>query len=78
MTLTVHHLVFTVTAATPIMLAAQSGPAVRGAIANSLWERFCANKEAITCAGCMLYQHCPVAALVAPMRSEDEKGSEQR
>ncbi len=78
MTLTVHHLVFTVTAETPIALAMQSGPAVRGAIANSLWGRFCVNKEATTCAGCIVYQHCPVAALVAPMRSEDEKGSEQR
>lgn len=78
MSLTVHHLIFTATAATPVVLAAHSGPAVRGAISNALWNRFCANKSAATCAGCPLFQHCPVAALVAPMRSEDEKGSEQR
>lgn len=78
MNLTVHHLVFTATTITPIVLAEQSGPAVRGAIANALWNRFCANKTATTCAGCPLFHHCPVAALVAPMRSEDEKGSDQR
>ncbi|ABY36149.1 MAG TPA: CRISPR system precrRNA processing endoribonuclease RAMP protein Cas6 [Chloroflexus aurantiacus] len=78
MTLTVHHLIFTATAETPVVLAAQSGPAVRGAVSNALWTRFCANKEAPTCADCPLYSRCPVAALVAPMRSEDEKGSDQR
>lgn len=78
MSLTVHHLIFTATAATPVVLAEQSGPAVRGAISNALWDRFCANKSAPTCAGCPLYSRCPVAALVAPMRSEDEKGSDQR
>ncbi len=78
MNLTVHHLLFTAAAATPVFLSAQSGPAVRGAITNALWDRFCANKTAQTCVGCPLYQHCPVAALVASMRSEDEKGSDQR
>lgn len=78
MSLTVHHLIFTATAATPVALATHGGPAVRGAISNALWNRFCANKSATTCAGCPLFHHCPVAALVAPMRSEDEKGSDQR
>ncbi|MEF3274696.1 MAG: CRISPR system precrRNA processing endoribonuclease RAMP protein Cas6 [Chloroflexus sp.] len=78
MKLTVHHLIFTATAATPVGLAAQSGSAVRGAISTSLWDRFCANKTAPTCVGCALYDQCPVAALVAPMRSDEEKGSDQR
>lgn len=78
MTLTTHHLVFTAEATTPLELDGQSGSAVRGAIANALWERFCANKAAPTCAGCSLAQMCPVAALVAPMRDEDQKGGDQR
>jgi len=78
MTLTTHHLIFTAEAVTPLALEAQSGAALRGAISNALWDRFCANKAAPTCAGCPLVQVCPVAALVAPMRAEDEKGGDQR
>lgn len=78
MTLTTHHLSFTATALTPVALGEQSGSAVRGAIMGALWERFCANKAAPTCADCPLINVCPVAALVAPMRSEEEPGGEQR
>ncbi len=78
MTLTTHHLIFTAETVTPLALEAQSGAALRGAISNALWDRFCANKAAPTCAGCPLVQVCPVAALVAPMRAEDEKGGDQR
>lgn len=78
MTLTTHHLRFTATALTPVTLGEQSGSAVRGAIAGALWERFCVNKAATTCSGCPLLQVCPVAALLAPMRAEDEPGGEQR
>lgn len=73
MPLTTHHLAFTATAQ-----GEQSGSAVRGAIAGALWERFCTNKPAPTCAACPLFQICPVAALLAPMRSDDEPGSDQR
>ncbi|MCU0491504.1 MAG: CRISPR system precrRNA processing endoribonuclease RAMP protein Cas6 [Chloroflexaceae bacterium] len=78
MTLTTHHLQITATVATPLALDEQSGSAVRGAISGALWERFCVNKAAPTCAACPLIQVCPVAALVAPMRADDEPGSDQR
>ncbi len=78
MTLTTHHLVFTATALTPVALGEQSGSAVRGAVAGALWGRFCTNKAAPACAACPLLAICPVAALVAPMREEGEKGGDQR
>ncbi len=78
MTLTTHHLTFTATALTPVALGEQSGSAVRGALAGALWERFCANKAAPACAGCPLSQVCPVAALLAPLRDEEQQGSDQR
>jgi hypothetical protein len=78
MTLTTHHLQFTATAQTPLALGEQSGSAVRGAVAGALWERFCANKAAPTCADCPLFGVCPVAALLAPMREEGAAGSVQR
>jgi len=78
MTLTTHHLTFTATVRTPLALGEQSGSAIRGAIAGALWERFCANKAAQTCSDCPLLHVCPVAALVAPMRDEEQKGSDQR
>lgn len=78
MTLTTHHLAFTATALTPVALGEQSGSAVRGAVAGALWERFCANKAALTCADCPLVNVCPVAALTAPMRDDEQKGSDQR
>lgn len=78
MTLTTHHLEFTARAATPLALDEQSGAQVRGAIANGLWQGFCANKAAPTCAVCPLVRVCPVAALVAPLRDEAQKGSDQR
>ncbi len=77
-TLITNHLQFTARTLTPLELEAQSGAAVRGALMNSLWERFCTNKAAPTCADCPLVRVCPVAALVAPMRDEGEKGSDQR
>lgn len=78
MTLTTHHLHFTAEAVTPLALEAQPGPAIRGAIANALWDRFCANKAAPACADCPLVRACPVAALVAPMRDDEQKGGDQR
>lgn len=78
MTLTTHHLSFTATALTPVALGEQSGSAVRGAVAGALWERFCANKAAPVCADCPLMNVCPVSALLAPLRDEDQKGSDQR
>jgi len=78
MNLITHHLVFTATATTPVALSEQSGSAVRGAIAGALWERFCVNKAAPSCADCPLLTICPVGALLAPMRDDEQKGSDQR
>ena len=72
MSLQTHHLQFTMVAATPLELGDNSGSAVRGALVNALLDRFCANKDAPACADCPLYNVCPVAALVAPMRETGE------
>jgi hypothetical protein len=76
--LTTHHLEFTATAVTPLELDDQAGAAIRGAIVGGLWERFCANKPAPSCAACPLLRVCPVAALIAPMREDGETGGAQR
>jgi hypothetical protein len=78
MTLTTHHLTFTATAITPLELDDQAGASIRGAVVGGLWERFCANRAAPTCAACPLTAVCPVAELVAPMRADGEPGGEQR
>jgi CRISPR-associated endoribonuclease Cas6 len=78
MTLTTHHLEFTATALTPLELDDQAGSSIRGAVVGGLWERFCANKAAPTCADCPLIPVCPVAELIAPMRADGETGGAQR
>ena len=78
MTLTTHHLTITAEALTLLELDGQSGAALRGALANGLYDRFCANKAAPSCAACPLLRLCPVAALVAPMREEGQPGSDQQ
>ena len=65
MTLTTHHLEFTATARTPVELDDQAGASIRDAVVGGLWERFCANKAAPTCADCPLFESCPVAELIA-------------
>jgi len=78
MTLTTHHLEFTATALSPVALDDQAGAAIRGAVVGGLWERFCSNRAAPTCADCPLTGVCPVAELIAPMRTDGESGGEQR
>src|SRR3954447_19839254 len=78
MTLTTHHIEFTATVLTPLHLDDQAGASIRGAVVGGLWERFCANKAAPTCADCPLIPVCPVAELIAPMRAEGEIGGAQR
>ncbi len=78
MTLTTHHLEFTATALSPVELDDQAGASIRGAVVGGLWEKFCANQAAPTCADCPLIAVCPVAELVAPMRADGESGGEQR
>ena len=78
MNLTTHYLRFTAQATAPLELDQHSGAALRGALTGALWERFCSNKAAPSCATCPLVHVCPVAALVAPLRDEDESGGDQR
>ncbi len=78
MNLTTHELHFTAQAVTPLELDQQSGSPLRGAIAGALHGRFCVNQSLPTCTTCPLVAACPVAALVAPMREEGQKGSSQR
>lgn len=65
-------------ALTLLELGEQSGPAIRGALFNALSERFCVNRHVPACDRCSLAHVCSVAALVAPLRDEEQKGSLQR
>ncbi len=67
---------FTVQAITPLELDEYSGAALRGNFFNAIWERFCTNKSAPTCAACQLHDACPVSALVAPLREESPQGQD--
>jgi len=78
MNLTTHQLHFAARAMTLVELDQQSGSPLRGAIAGALRGRFCVNQDMTTCTACSLVASCPVAALVAPMRDEEQKGSSQR
>jgi hypothetical protein len=78
MSLTIHQLHVTARTQTPLELDAQSGAAIRGALFSGLWNRFCTNKAAPSCATCPLVRVCPVASLVAPLRDEGQKGSAQQ
>lgn len=78
MSLTTHYLRFTAVATAPLELDTYSGAAIRGALTTALWDRFCTNKAAPTCTDCPLVRVCPVAALVAPLREDDQPGGEQR
>mgnify|MGYP005845277417 CR=1 FL=1 len=77
MSLLIYHIRVTVRATTSLLLDMQSGGALRGALTNALWHQFCTNKTALTCASCPLVAVCPVAALVAPLREEGQKGGDQ-
>src|SRR5450631_3820777 len=70
------HLEFTVKTITPLELDEYSGAALRGNFFNAIWQRFCTNKSALTCAACPLHSTCPVSTLVAPLREEDARGQD--
>ena len=73
-TLTTHHFLFTSEVITPLGFDEHSGAALRGSFFNAVWERFCNNKTSPTCAACPLHTMCPVSALVAPLREENQRG----
>src|SRR2546429_766709 len=72
--LTVHQFQFTTEVVTPMELDEHSGAALRGNLFESIWQRFCTNKSAFTCADCALNKLCPVSSLVAPLREENPRG----
>lgn len=74
--LTTLHLWFTVEATTPLELNEYSGASLRGNFFNAIWERFCTNKSAPSCAECVLHKTCPVSTLVAPLREGNSWGQD--
>lgn len=69
-----HHFLFTTEVITPVELDEHSGSSLRGSFFDAVWRRFCNNKAALTCADCSLHSMCPVSALVAPLREQNERG----
>jgi hypothetical protein len=72
--LVAHHFLFMTEVVSPLELDEHSGAALRGNFFDAVWTRFCNNKTALTCADCPLHTICPVSALVAPLREENERG----
>ncbi len=72
--LVIHHFLFTSEVVSPLELDEHSGAAVRGNFFEAVWRRFCNNRAAASCAVCPLHSMCPVSALVAPLREENERG----
>jgi hypothetical protein len=72
--LVTYHLLFTCQVMMPLELDEHSGSALRGNLFESVWNRFCNNKAAESCADCPLHDVCPVSALVAPLREEHSRG----
>ncbi len=73
-TLVTHHFLFTTRVVRPLELDEHCGAALRGNLFEAVWQRFCNNKAAPSCAACPLNQMCPVSALVAPLREENVRG----
>src|SRR5438309_7561044 len=69
-----HHLHVRGTVTERLELNEHAGATLRGAFFESLWGRFCVNKQAQTCADCPLVNACPVSSLVAPLRDEAQPG----
>ncbi len=74
--LTTTHLEFTVQTITPLELDEYSGAPLRSNFFNAIWQRFCTNKSAPTCAACPLHDACPVSTLVAQLREESPHGQD--
>lgn len=74
--LTTTHLWFSVETVTPLALDTYSGSSLRGLLFTAIWNRFCVNRSAPSCAACELHATCPVSALVAPLREESPGGQD--
>ena len=73
-TLVTHHFLFTTRVVRPLELDEHSGSALRGNLFEAVWQRYCTNKAAPSCAACPLHTACPVSTLVAPLREENVRG----
>jgi hypothetical protein len=62
---------FTVRAITPLELDEHSGASLRGNFFNAIWQGFCQNHKAPSCAVCPLHTICPVSAIIAPLREDN-------
>ncbi len=74
--LTTHHFLFTAVVVSPLEMDDHSGAALRGSLFDAVWGRFCTNKASPSCAACPLHSMCPVSALVAPLREENQYGQD--
>ncbi|SRR6266487_1041896 len=74
MSVTTYHFLFTAQVLTPLELDEHSGSALRGTLFEAVWRRFCTNKASASCTDCPLHAVCPVSALVAPLREENQRG----
>jgi hypothetical protein len=73
---TVHRIEVRATVRSPIALNEYQGSALRGALFQALYDRFCVNKTAQACAECPLVQSCPIATLMATWRPNGERGAD--
>jgi hypothetical protein len=67
---------FTVEASEPIRLGSYPGSPLRGALLESLLQRFCMNPSATDCLACPLRETCPVSGFIAPLRGEHARGQD--
>jgi len=74
--LTLHSFRFITEVVTQLELDEHSGSALRGSFFEAIWQRFCTNKSAPTCAACPLHSTCPVSTIVAPLREENTRGQD--
>ena len=73
-TLITYHFLCTASVVCPLELDEHSGSSLRGNLFEAVWQRYCNNKAAPSCAVCPLHSVCPVSALVAPLREENVRG----
>ncbi|SRR5712692_1691586 len=68
--LDIYQFLVTAEVVTAIEVDDHCGAALRGTLFEAVWNRFCTNKQAISCGDCPLHSACPVSALVSPLREE--------
>ncbi len=67
---------FTIEASEPIHLGPYPGSPLRGALLESLLQRYCMNPSATDCLACPLRETCPISGFIAPLRGEHARGQD--